>query len=425
VLQKCTPVDGPILLWVHDFISISMREKRLEDVTESDLQTLVDENVEESKELEYKGFLDPSSNNGHKEKLLAEVTSFANSRGGDLIVGIDEDDGVPKKLGGMPLSDTPDATVETWGNIIRRQTEPKLPTNIHNIEVISLSGGNHVIVIRIERSYQSPHRVKLNNKFYGRHSSGKFPMTVGEIRDKILGAQSRQKELEEFRADRISEFVTGNTPVPVPDGPKLLFHINPHDAFTPGENIKLSKGSCINKNSPVLFAPRGTAGSWGDRYMVDSVTQYRGDRQNEHSHFVRTFKNGSIEAYTSAPFSEYDTESDSKATFPVSAEGVIQYLLAEYVEDSLERVIPDYLSFLQKQDVSPPFYISLTLINAEEYTFVSEEQGVPMDPINFDVEILQIPTERIESYEDDHSPVVETLIESLWNAAGRSGPTGL
>jgi predicted HTH transcriptional regulator len=110
-----------------------MLEKTLGDITKDDIQELVDDSVEESKELEYKQYLDPKKKEKNKNILLAEVTSFANSRGGDLIVGISENNGVPQNLGGIPLNKSADKTVETWGNILRRQTEPKLPTNIHDI----------------------------------------------------------------------------------------------------------------------------------------------------------------------------------------------------------------------------------------------------------------------------------------------------
>jgi hypothetical protein len=396
-----------------------MLEKTLGDITEDDIQELVDDSVEESKELEYKQYLDPSNKDKHKTSLLAEVTSFANSRGGDLIVGISENNGVPQNLGGIPLNKSADKTVETWGNILRRQTEPKLPTNIHDIRAISLSNGNHAIIVRVNRSWQAPHRVRTNDRFYGRHASGKFPMTVGEIRDQIVAGESRKQDLEEFRADRISEIISGNSPVPVTDGPKLLFHLVPYDAFTPGDNIDLSAASCLSESSPVMFSPRGISGGWGDRFMVDSVTQYTGERQSQHSSYVRTFKNGAIEAYTSVPFSSYNTESEGLPSFPIYADGEIQYLLAEFVESSFERALPNYIDFINEQGMQPPLYLLLTVLNAGEYTFISEEQGIPMDPISFDVEVLQIPSEVIESFDDDHGPVISSIMNSLWNAAGR------
>ena len=48
-----------------------MLDKPLDDVTESDLQDLVDDSVQESKELEYKEFLEPADDEANKTSLLA------------------------------------------------------------------------------------------------------------------------------------------------------------------------------------------------------------------------------------------------------------------------------------------------------------------------------------------------------------------
>lgn len=92
---------------------------------------------------------------------------------------------------------------------------------------------NHAIVVRVNRSWQAPHRVRTNDKFYGRHDSGKFPITVGEIRDQMGAGESRKQDLEEFRADRISELISDDTPVPIADGPQLLPYVIPQNAFAP------------------------------------------------------------------------------------------------------------------------------------------------------------------------------------------------
>ncbi len=105
--------------------------------------------------------------------------------------------------------------------------------------------------------------------------------------------------------------------------------------------------------------------------------------------------------------------------FPVHADGEIQYLLAEFVESSFERALPNYIDFINEQGMQPPLYLLLTVLNAEEYTFISEDRGVPMDSISFDVEVLQIPSEVMESFDDDPEPVISSIMKSLWNAAGR------
>src|SRR5258708_28643064 len=69
--------------------------KSLESIQESDLQALVDNQVTERKTTEYKEAL-PGNADGDKKEFLADVSSFANASGGDLIYGIKEQSGVPR-----------------------------------------------------------------------------------------------------------------------------------------------------------------------------------------------------------------------------------------------------------------------------------------------------------------------------------------
>lgn len=87
-------------------------EKSLKDITLDDIQQLVDDSVQEGKKIEYKEFLDLDKDD-HKEALLGEVTSFANARGGDLIIGVPDDKGTPQHVGGIPVQDM-DSTIEQW-----------------------------------------------------------------------------------------------------------------------------------------------------------------------------------------------------------------------------------------------------------------------------------------------------------------------
>ena len=232
-------------------------------------------------------------------------------------------------------------------------------------------------------------------------------MTVGEIREQMTAGRDRREQLKEFRADRISEFLTGDTPVPVEDGPKLLFHLVPYDAFSPGENIDLAAGSVRNGSSPVQFLMRGPTGGHGDRFMIDSVTQYVGDRQSPHSFYVRTFRNGAIEGFMNVGFSTEEVQGEE-----------VPYLHAESVEETLNRALPDYLEFLKEQGLTPPLYAVTTVLDAEEYTFLDNTHPT-YDPITFDREVLQLPTEVIESYDTDTDETISPIMTSLWNAAGR------
>jgi predicted HTH transcriptional regulator len=65
---------------------MQLTNKPLETLVESDLQSLVDDEVREVKTVEYKRSL-PGNSDSEKKEFLADVSSFANAAGGHLICG--------------------------------------------------------------------------------------------------------------------------------------------------------------------------------------------------------------------------------------------------------------------------------------------------------------------------------------------------
>lgn len=71
----------------------------IEEITADHIASLLDNKVSERKVLEYKEEL-PQASDGAKKEFLGDVSSFANSSGGDIIYGIrDERDGTGKATG--------------------------------------------------------------------------------------------------------------------------------------------------------------------------------------------------------------------------------------------------------------------------------------------------------------------------------------
>ncbi|MBI4296720.1 MAG: ATP-binding protein [Chloroflexi bacterium] len=130
-----------------------MIEKDINEITEQDLQFLVDNAVLEDKTLEYKQTL-PNNFEADKKEFLADVSSFANASGGDLIYGIASEKGTPKPLVGLDIN--PDQAIQWLDNIIRTGIEPRIPS-ISIPPPIRLKNGRVVLIIRIPRSWASPH----------------------------------------------------------------------------------------------------------------------------------------------------------------------------------------------------------------------------------------------------------------------------
>ena len=65
-------------------------DKEFDDININDIEFLVDNKVAEGLLLDYKVQNYSRTNNGKKE-LLKDITAFANSSGGDLIIGVGDD----------------------------------------------------------------------------------------------------------------------------------------------------------------------------------------------------------------------------------------------------------------------------------------------------------------------------------------------
>lgn len=378
-------------------------EKSLKDISLNDIRQLVDDGVQEGKEIEYKEFLNLDKQ-VHKEKLLEEVTSFANARGGDLVIGIPDDQGTPRHVGGMPVQNL-DSTVERWSNTIRRGADPKLPPSIFDIKELHVEDDRYVFVIRVNKSWNPLHRVTDNNKFYDRGPSGKFPLDTGEIRRRMLEAERFTADLQEFCDDQISEFESGDTPLPIVNKPKLLLHLVPVSAFSPGQKIDRKSAGTMYKKRPQMLSSHPVTGGFTDNYTVDSVIVHQGRPGEELYQYVRTFSSGIIEMYTAWPFHPLDEASTVLDT--------------QMVKEALESTLPIQLKYLKSQDIDPPIYVCMSILDAEEYnvgTGFTRRQQMALGSV------IRLPEVMIESYEADLDKVCDQTMEYLYNAGGQAGP---
>jgi len=201
-----------------------MIAKQLSDIGEDDIQALISNAAPEGKTIEYKREL-PGNPDADKKEFLADVSSLANSAGGDLIFGVDEAQGVPSEVVGLQLVDN-DEEIRRLDSIIVAGLEPRLR---YTIRPIIFRDGKLVLIIRVEHSWIGPHRVifKGHDKFYGRTSAGKYPLDVSELRTAFGFSRSVVERIRSFRTDRIISLANNETPIPCQPGAKLVFALYP------------------------------------------------------------------------------------------------------------------------------------------------------------------------------------------------------
>jgi hypothetical protein len=382
--------------------------KPVDEVGFDDVEQLVSEGIQEGKQIEYKEYLNLDNDSvEHKTKLLAETTSFANSNGGHLIVGIPDDEGRPEHAAGFPV-DNVDHTIEQWANVLRRSTDPPLPTSSFDISAIPTENDRYLIVVGVDRSWRSPHRITTNDRFYARSPSGRFPLDVDEIRRRILQTEQQGEEINEFRNDRIATITGDAEQFEITSSPKFVLHLFSGDSFAPGKQIDLSTAELRTDSRPPFFESRAGAGGLDELYSVDSVTVLRGSTDQEVNKYVRTFRGGVIEALT-----KYVFTSNPKHGSP--------YLTSDKLRQALENTLPDYIQYLQEQDLRPPLYVLASIIDAPEFLIKRNSREDEFDRVPFDNPVVTLPEVVVESYSANPDSTIDELMDLVWNAGGKSG----
>jgi hypothetical protein len=137
----------------------------------ADVEAFLQQQIGENLTLDYKRELSTSSGRDRAE-LCKDVTAFANSQGGMIVYGVDENstDRTPQ----IPPFGTPRTVgrqaVEEWtSQVLRSGVQPPLD---FEMETFDYGGGPDrcVLVVRANASPAAPHMVTLNgnNRYYGR-----------------------------------------------------------------------------------------------------------------------------------------------------------------------------------------------------------------------------------------------------------------
>ena len=91
--------------------------KQFAELEETDLRSLIEDQVAEGKNIEYKSAL-PSKSDRDKKEFLADISSFSNSAGGYIFFGISESNGLPVEIKGLGDID-PDAQILRLDNFVQ------------------------------------------------------------------------------------------------------------------------------------------------------------------------------------------------------------------------------------------------------------------------------------------------------------------
>ncbi|WP_206240444.1 AlbA family DNA-binding domain-containing protein [Novosphingobium terrae] len=262
-----------------------MIEMPIDAIDEAALQRLVDDQISEGRSLEFKRDL-PGGGDEASREFLADVTSFANAQGGDIVYGIDEANGVAAAVTGVEADD-PDAAILRLEGKLQTGVDPRL-IGVRTSRV-PLANGRSALVLRIPGSLSAPHRVTFRNgaRFYGRNSRGKYELDVHDLRHAFTGAAQLPQQFRQLHAEAIAASQGVDMPFALDAFPTTVVSIAPLGLFREERQIAVTRDNAV---VPVR----------GGGYALDTiegVLQHGPvDKDGRVEAYAMTFRTGRVDA---------------------------------------------------------------------------------------------------------------------------------
>jgi len=312
----------------------------LQQIDEQRLNALIGAGAPETRYIDYKR---QTYGNAHADysEFLADISSFANTAGGDVVIGMDAQNGIPTAI--TPLTMPMDPEILRLEQVARGGLQPRLADiGFHSVAV---PGGN-VLIVRAPRSFIPPHRVirQAGNRFWARSNAGKYEPDVNELRTLFLAGPRLAERVQDFRLDRIAKLVAGHGPVPLMERGTLVLHIVPLTAFDNPIALALQP---IEQDFRI-FVPMGSTTASGMRINFEGVlkTSNADPQATQHRAYTHLYRNGIVEAVTSTLINDQTR--------------VISFLDDIIVKETLKK-----LNDLARVGVEPPFAILVSIYGVQ------------------------------------------------------------
>ncbi|CAN96793.1 hypothetical protein predicted by Glimmer/Critica [Sorangium cellulosum So ce56] len=375
--------------------------KPVTELTKEDIDVLIENEVQESKMLDYKRDL-PTEN----KEFAADVAAFANAAGGFIIFGIPEKEDAAGKRTGMPASAdgiakfNEDEVIRRLEGIVRTNIDPKIPT----LQWKAIPGfpRGPILVLYIPRSWSAPHMLTAGeSRFPSRNDRNKVWLDVREIRSAFLLSAEMPTLIRRFRDERLGRIMADETPVMLDGRTRVVLHVIPFSSMSMDATMDLKPWE---KNLPY---PMGGGGVSNFRYNFDGFLTWKSISDKLQYSYLQVFRSGALE------------------TVSVIYTGRVQDGQFEFypnqVEEKITGVLPDYISRYQRLGIEAPIVILVSLLNVKGATFKNQNEWFRGHrPI--DREVLLLPDVILQEYPDDVKSTLRGILrptfDALWQACG-------
>jgi hypothetical protein len=357
----------------------------------------------ETKILELKSAL-PGDTREQRIEFLKDVSSLANTAGGDLILGVQQDKGTGRiiNIPGIDIGNV-DQEILRLENILRDGLRPRILSK--DILPIPWADSKIVLIIRIPQSSISPHRVVYggHDKFYGRCSTGSYPLDVDELRVAFNYSQTVIEKIKEFRYERLARIIADDTPMPFEGGKKRIIHLIPVNSLSSFNQYDLTYFHKNMHDFRPLHAP-----SWDTQYNLEGIISFYVPSVGGKCYsYIQIYRNGIIESVCPEYIDDnifYIGSFERDMVGDVREPGYLRYLL----------------SILQKLGIPPNLlmFISFSGMKGIEVTGSPQFDEFIRRRHILNRDLLSLPELPIEQFDINPGKLLRPFFNLIWNAWG-------
>lgn len=379
-------------------------KRELIETLQIDLEQMIAAGVQEGQSLDFKAEYPAQWNDKAKHSLAADAVAFANSQGGTLIFGMYQ--GTNAEAKGI----NPQSILNTDGERVKLHSfltdlvEPRLPGIQTHAVPVSVNGtSGHVMLVHIPQSWVGPHRSKMSNHFFVRDGLKNKPLDIPEIRSQFLGSEDRELKIKNFRTDRLSKIITGDTPFPLVVGAVLVVHVVPIQAAlsqVSPDVVQYSNGRKI----PIIAA---SGGSGSVKLNLDGATGARNIAEGRTHGYTLIFRNGFIESTW-----VQTTNNPAPNSKPTLHSGTFEGFLKNFISQSMSEI--------SHWGAAGDLLIMLSLVRAKGMQ-LGYAKDFNNEQLAFDRDILTFPDMEIVPENGDLMKQMRPLLDMVWQAAGANG----
>lgn len=389
-------------------IGMIFRGKSIAEYKDSDIQSLIENKVPESKTLDYKREL--KFDEKSKVEFIYDVSSFYNTEGGFMVIGLDEEKdedgrniGLPKMPDIAIIVQNYDGLLLKIQDVVRQSTNPAI-ANLFFSPLLTVSGSN-VYIIGIPKARSLPAMVTYgnNNRFYKRKANGKYSLDTYELYETFNQINSIEKRIGEFIKERqynVSENIFWPN---IGSLSSIIMHVIPVDVYT-SQIDNFSSYETENYLKSTL-SPPGHDG-YSTRYCLEGFHLFHNRRFNDDSEIVPynlLFRNGSTETFTNEPFYK-----QLDGSVVVMGEEIL-----EVMKDQLEKNLRLYKKF----SIESNFYLSIRMNNLKCMNLYPSRLG--RNGFN-NFNELQLPITLMQTDSREIKIKLKSIMDILWQSVGEN-----